>query len=161
MRGLESEQATIYKQVKTGARAALMNGNQALYAVETGYTIQAGDSFTGSFDWRTAANSQVDDVVKVTLFYTADDTLPNNAGNAIGKSSCSGSKASRRNPRFSNPLASRRRRSFQLRWAPMCNGAGSSVYVFLEPVRVHHMGRNDPPAPWLIPAGTWTGLSCI
>lgn len=79
MRGLESEQATIDTQVKTGARAALMNGNKTLYAVATGYTIQAGDSFAGSFDWRTAANSEVDDVVKVTLFYTADDTLPNNA----------------------------------------------------------------------------------
>lgn len=76
MRGLESVQATTDTLSATGARSAIMSGNTSLYALNTGYTIGAGDFFTGSFDWRTALNSTVNDVMKVTLFYTADDTLP-------------------------------------------------------------------------------------
>jgi hypothetical protein len=76
MRGLENVQATINTQVATGSRAAIMNGNQSLYALETGHTIQLGDQFSGSFDWRTALNSEVDDVMRITLFFTADNTLP-------------------------------------------------------------------------------------
>lgn len=76
MRGFENVQATIDTSVATGSRAAIMSGNQALYALDTGHTIQIGDQFSGSFDWRTALNSEVNDVMKITLFFTSDNSLP-------------------------------------------------------------------------------------
>ncbi len=79
MRGLESVQATVDTLAKTGNRAAITNGSLQLYGLDTGYTIQVGDQFTGTFDWRTALNSEVNDVMKITLFYTADNTLPTTA----------------------------------------------------------------------------------
>ena len=75
MRGLENAQASIDTFPKTGTRSAITSGDAALYAQSTDYTIQSGDQFSGSMDWRTALNSEANDVIRITLFYTADDTL--------------------------------------------------------------------------------------
>lgn len=58
-----------------GDRDAYMQGNESVYGQSMGYTIAAGDAFTGSFMYRTGANTDASDHFLVKLFYTTDNTL--------------------------------------------------------------------------------------
>lgn len=75
MRGLESASAVATTLVARGTFAAYIGGTLAVFGTDTGYTIQAGDQFSGSFDWRTAGNAVASDTPIIKLFYLDNDTL--------------------------------------------------------------------------------------
>jgi hypothetical protein len=61
-----------------GPHYAYMQGSLVLYGQSLEYTIQAGDRFTGSLMYDPAGNSEANDHLRVTLFYTADNSLTTN-----------------------------------------------------------------------------------
>ncbi|XAL99058.1 PEP-CTERM sorting domain-containing protein [Phycisphaeraceae bacterium D3-23] len=88
MTGLTDASFTPWVSLGTGAPQFRTNNAQGvgsannyvatldrILGIDTGYTIQAGDSFDMEFSWRDAANWDADDTMRLVLFYTADNTI--------------------------------------------------------------------------------------
>lgn len=79
----EIASATNLSSGEGGERNAIVRGAKTIHGQSTDYTIQAGDSFHCSFQWRTALNSELDDVVVIHLFYSDDNALKTNNATLI------------------------------------------------------------------------------
>lgn len=75
--GASTQNATDTNQFADGTRNAVLFDQPARnHGLDTGYTIQSGDVFNTSYNWRTSTTWDIaSDQVGVTLFTTSDDTI--------------------------------------------------------------------------------------